>query len=164
LSSIARLFHWLEASQLGHGMRETGVWTYGIVNLGHILGIATLFGAILLLDLRMLGAWRTVPLAVFSRVTVTVAACGMTLAVATGIPMLATKAGDYIGNPFLFIKFPAIALALINIVALHRSAAWKAHRTRELLPPERRRLSVHASISLASWLTAIGAGRMIGYW
>jgi hypothetical protein len=164
LPGIARLFHWLEASQLGHWMRESGVWTYGIVNLGHILGIATLFGAILLLDLRMLGAWRGVPLAGFSRAAVTAAACGAALAIATGIPMLATKAGDYVGNPFLFIKFPAIALALINIVILHRSAAWKAHRTRELLPPERRRLSVHASISLLCWLTVISAGRMIAYW
>ena len=145
-------------------MRESGVWTYGIVNLGHILGIATLFGAILLLDLRMLGVWRSLPLAAFSRVAVTAAAAGATLAILTGIPMLATKAVDYIGNPFLLIKFPAIALALINIAVLHRSAAWKAHRTRDLLPPERRRLSVHASVSLASWLTAISAGRMIGYW
>ena len=34
------------------------------------------------------------------------------IAAASGIPMLATKAGDYIGNPFRLIKFPAIALAL----------------------------------------------------
>lgn len=145
-------------------MRETGVWTYGIVNLIHILGIAILFGAILLLDLRLLGVWRAVPLAALSRPTVTVAAIGFTLAALTGIPMLATKAADYIGNPFLFIKFPAIALALINIAVLHRSAAWKAHRTRELSPPERHRLAAQAAISLVFWLTAITAGRMIGYW
>jgi len=145
-------------------MRETGVWTYGIVNLGHILGIAMLFGAILLLDLRMLGAWRTLPLALLSRASVTAAAIGFTLAVLTGIPMLATKAGDYIGNPFLFIKFPAIALALLNVVVLHRSAAWQAHRARTLTMPEQNRLAVHAALSLGLWLTVITAGRMIGYW
>ena len=78
--------------------------------------------------------------------------------------MLAIKAADYIGNPFLLIKFPAIALALVNIAVLHRSTAWQAHRTRDLLPPERHRLAVHAAVSLAFWLTAITAGRMIGYW
>ena len=36
---------WLESSMLGHAMRNSGVWTYGVVNLGHILGVATLFGA-----------------------------------------------------------------------------------------------------------------------
>ena len=46
---------WLEGSTLGHLMRDTGVWTYAVVNLTHILGVASLFGAILVLDLRMLG-------------------------------------------------------------------------------------------------------------
>jgi hypothetical protein len=164
MADIALFLRWLEASPLGHAMRETGVWTYGIVNLGHILGIATLFGAILLLDLRMLGAWRTLPLASLSRASVTAAATGFTLAVLTGIPMLATKAGDYIGNPFLLIKFPAIALALANVIVLHRSAAWQAHRTRALSLPEEHRLAVHAALSLGLWLTVITAGRMIGYW
>ena len=56
------LLAWLESSMLGHAMRNSGVWTYGVVNLGHILGVSTLFGAVLVLDLRMLGLWRTVPL------------------------------------------------------------------------------------------------------
>jgi hypothetical protein len=145
-------------------MRESGVWTYGIVNLGHILGIAVLFGAILILDLRLLGFWRALPLAALSRASVTAAAAGFMLAAASGIPMLATKAGDYIGNPFLLIKFPAIALALLNVLILHRSAAWRAHRVRDLKPPERHRLAVHGGLSLGLWLTVITAGRMIGYW
>jgi hypothetical protein len=78
--------------------------------------------------------------------------------------MLATKAGDYVDNPFLLIKFPAIALALVNIAILHRSQAWQAHRVRALLPPEQNRLALHAILSLGLWLTAITAGRMIGYW
>ena len=78
--------------------------------------------------------------------------------------MLATKAVDYIGNPFLFIKFPAIGLALANVVLLHRSRAWRAHRQRDLEPDERRRLAKGAALSLAFWLTAITAGRMIAYW
>ncbi len=145
-------------------MRESGVWTYGIVNLVHILGIAMLFGAILVLDLRLLGLWGRVPLAALSRPLVAVAATGFGVAVASGIPMLATKAGDYIDNPFLFIKFPAIALALLNVWLLHRSQAWRAHRARDLLAGERRRLAAGAALSLVFWLTAITSGRMIGYW
>ena len=49
---------WLEMSALGVAMRETGVWTYALVNLGHIFGISLLFGAIVVLDLRLLGFWR----------------------------------------------------------------------------------------------------------
>ena len=97
---------------LGQFTRSLGVWSYGIINLIHILGIVMLFGSILLLDLRLLGAWRSIPLAALSRPTTTLAMTGFAVAVASGIPMLAVMAGDYAGNPFLLIKFPAIALAL----------------------------------------------------
>ena len=54
---MRELLTWLEASGLGHAMRGAGVWTYGITNLIHILGVATLFGSVLMLDLRLLGAF-----------------------------------------------------------------------------------------------------------
>src|SRR3954465_8891529 len=121
---------WLEGSALGHAMRDTGVWTYGVVNLTHILGVATLFGSIVMLDLRLLGLWKHIPLAALSRPTVTLAGIGLGIAVFSGSGLLATKATEYVGNPFLYIKFPAIALGLLNVLLLHRSAAWRAHRVR----------------------------------
>jgi hypothetical protein len=74
------------------------------------------------------------------------------------------KSSDYIGNPFLLIKFPAIALALLNVWLVHRSPAWQAHRTRDLTRREQMRLAAGGALSLTLWLTAITAGRMIGYW
>jgi hypothetical protein len=155
---------WLEESQLGHLMRESGVWTYAVVNLGHILGVATLFGSILVLDLRLLGFWRRTPLAALSDIVVPVATTGFIVAAVTGTGLLATKATDYIGNPFLYIKFPAIALGLLNILWLNVSPAWKERHARELAADETRRLAWAGGASLACWLTAIAAGRMIGYW
>jgi hypothetical protein len=161
---LGPLFSWLEHSWLGAFTRSLGVWSYGVINLVHILGITLLFGSILILDLRLLGAWRQIPLGVLSRPTTTMAQIGFILAVASGIPMLTVKTTDYIANPFLLIKFPAIALALVNVWLVHRSAAWRAHFTRELQPAEQRRLARGAGLSLAFWLTAITSGRMIGYW
>jgi hypothetical protein len=160
----ARLFTWLEHSPLGAFVRSLGVWSYGVINLVHIFGIILLFGSILILDLRLLGVWRQIPLATLSQPTTRMAQIGFVLAVASGIPMLTVKTTDYIGNPFLLIKFPAIALALLNVWLVHRTAAWRAHRERDLLPAEQRRLSQGAVLSLAFWLTAITSGRMIGYW
>ena len=163
-SQIAEFLRWLEHSELGVFTRSLGVWSYGIINLVHILGIIMLFGAILLLDLRLLGAWRSIPLASISRPATTVAMTGFFVAVASGVPMLAVKSSDYIGNPFLLIKFPAIALALANVWLVHRSPAWAAHKVRELTRPEQLRLAAGGALSLTFWLTAITAGRMIGYW
>jgi hypothetical protein len=155
---------WLQASALGHGMRESGVWMYGVVNLIHILGVASLFGALLVLDLRLLGFCRNVALPAISKPTVPIAVTGFVIAAVSGFCLLATKATEYVGNPFLYIKFPAIGLGLLNVAALGCLPAWKQHRSRELSSREQATLAVFGGISLACWLTAISAGRMIGYW
>jgi hypothetical protein len=155
---------WLQSSALGHAMRESGVWTYGLVNLVHILGVASLFGAILVLDLRLLGLWRNVALPAISEPVVPVATIGFVIALISGVCMLATKATDYVGNPFLYIKFPAIFLGLLNVLVLSSSSAWKEHKVRDLSQQEQSRLKMFGGISLICWITAITAGRMIAYW
>ena len=91
-------------------MRESGVWTYGFVNLVHILAIASLFGSVLVLDLRLLGVWNSIALPAVSRPAVPVATAGFGVAATTGVCLLATKATEYVGNPFLYIKFCAIGI------------------------------------------------------
>ena len=145
-------------------MRDSGVWTYGIVNLTHILGVASLFGAVLVLDLRLLGCWRSVPLSSITRPTVPVATTGFIVAATSGLFLITTNGSEYVGNPVLLIKFPAILLGIANVAILNRIPAWKARDTRALTLTEQRQLSVFGAVSLACWLTAIGAGRMIGYW
>ena len=155
---------WMQASTLGHFMRESGAWTYAIVNLTHIFGLASLFGATVILDLRLLGVWRRAPLATLADVVVPFAACGFALAATSGICLFATKATEYAGNPFLYIKFPAIAIGVVNALVLSFSPAWRARGKRELSQRENRQLAWMGGTSLACWLTAMGAGRMIAYW
>jgi hypothetical protein len=162
--TLAQFAAWLEGSFLGHAMRDSGVWTYGVVNLAHILGISLLFGSIAVLDLRLIGLWRQVPLAALSKPIVPMAAIGFLLASTTGLGLLATKTTDYLGNPFLYAKFPIIGLALLNVLLLHRSPAWKAHRLRDLSDAEKSKLARMGGASFVFWLAAISTGRMIGYW
>jgi len=146
-------------------MRESGPWTYAIVNVAHILGVSTLFGSVFVLDLRLLGVWsRRVRIADLSAPVVMVAMPAFLVAIVTGAALLATKATAYVDNPFLIIKFPAIALGMINAGILNMTPAWREVGVRALRPGERRRLAVMGGISLVSWLTAVTAGRMIGYW
>ena len=161
---MADLLAWLEGSPLGHAMRNAGSWSYGIVNLIHILGIGSLFGAVLILDLRLLGAWRSIPLASIARPTAPIAATGFVIAAMSGLCLIATNATEYVGNPFLLIKFPAIAVGFVNAAVVRQLASWKARESREPTPREQRQLSIFGGVSLISWLTAIAAGRLIGYW
>lgn len=155
---------WLEGSALGHAMRESGAWTYGLVNLTHILGVSSLFGAVLVLDLRLLGLWRRLPLASIARPTVAVAATGFVVAASSGLCLITANATEYAGNPFLLVKFPAIAVGLMNAAVVRTLTGWKAKDARELTRHEQRQLTAAGAVSLASWLTAIAAGRLLGYW
>ena len=158
---------WLEQSALGHFVRESGPWTYPLVNLAHILGIASLFGSILVIDLALLSVGRRRPPAALAAIVEAarpIALAGFLVAATSGIGLLASNGSEYAGNPFLLIKFPAIGLGLINAAIVERSTAWRALRAGQPSPADARRLTLLAVTSLTCWTVAIGAGRMIGYW
>ena len=142
-------------------MRTSGVWIYGVVNLVHILGLSTLFGSVLVYDLRLLGAWRRVPLTALETPTFTLAACGFAVAVSSGVALITTNATEYIGNPFLPVKFAAIGLGILNVAGAQLLPRWRQRRTE---PEDRLTLRLVGGTSLTCWLGAVIAGRMLGYW
>jgi hypothetical protein len=95
---------------------------------------------------------------------VPLATVGFLIAATSGLCLITTNATEYVGNPFLLIKFPAIAVGLANVAVLRRLPAWNARGTRELTRREQSQLAAAGAVSLLSWLTAVGAGRLIGYW
>ncbi len=159
---MADLAVWLEASALAR-LLKAGPWLYPLVNLAHVLGIALLVGAIAVLDLRLVGLRPGVPVEALARATVPVAGAGLALALATGPALLAVRATEYVGNPFLWAKFGAVAVALANLAALRGSAAWR-EADGSAGRHNRRRLAFAGAVSLAAWLAAVSAGRMIAYW
>lgn len=155
---------WLQHSFLGHAIRAAGVWTYAAVNLLHILGIATLLGAVIVLDVRLLGWPRNADLHSIASVTVPLSITGFSIAIASGLCMLATNGVDYAHNPFFPIKFTAIFLAIINAAIASRTIAWKRRTENDRTSRERTHLRVVGAVSLLCWISAASAGRMIGYW
>jgi hypothetical protein len=161
---LTELLTWLEASFLGQAIRDGGVWSYAFINLAHITGVATLFGSILVLDLRMMGIFRHASLAAIAVPTVPLAATGFLIAAASGLCMLSTNATEYRGNPFLLLKFGAILAGLINVAVVHHMPAWQQRGAGSFTSRQRRQLAAAGGISLSAWATAVTAGRMIGYW
>ena len=155
---------WLEGSALGQAVRGAGVWSYALINLAHLVGVATLFGSVLVLDLKLLGLFPRAPLAIVSVTSVPLAVAGFVLAVASGVCLLATNATEYKSNPFLLIKFAAILVGLCNFALVRRIPAWQNRWTNTPSERGQRRLALGGGVSLAAWATAVTAGRMIGYW
>lgn len=154
----------IEQSDLGNGVRNLGGWGYALINLSHILGIAILFGAVLLLDLRLLGWRRQIPLDAVASVTLPLVKSGFLLAVVSGTCMLSANASDYISNPFLLIKFGALVVALINVYLVRQIPAWQTRRQIEPSGSENGVLARAGFVSLVCWITVIVAGRLIAYW
>jgi len=133
---------------------------YLFVNAAHILGIGLLLGAILPLDLRLVGVIRGAPLAVIGPFLVRAAGFGLALALVTGFWLFTVKPTEYAANPAFLYKLGLLALALGNIALQHHGAGfWEA------LADDRpsARIRAGAAASLALWLAALVAGRWIGF-
>lgn len=146
----------LEATPVAAGLRVSR-WGYAAVNAGHVLGIALLVGAIVPLDLRLLGAWRSVPHPVLARVLVPAAATGLTLAVVTGLLLFSVRATDYAALPVLQAKLALVAVGAASAIALHRRHGL------ELRQAPAGRMAGHALLSLCCWLGALACGRLIAF-
>ena len=144
----------LGSSDLAQWLRFSR-WSYAAVNTTHVLGIALLVGAILPLDLRLLGAWPSVPLEPLARVLIPVAATGLALAVTTGALLFITRATEYAALDLFFVK-----LALIGTGAAH---ALYVHLGRGFQNASPRRLRLTGATSLSLWLAALVSGRMLAF-
>ncbi|GLK74157.1 DUF2214 domain-containing protein [Ancylobacter dichloromethanicus] len=141
---------WLRASWIA----------YLLVNAAHILGVAVLLGSILVLDLRLLGGLRQVPLAVIGPLHARVAAGGAGLAILTGLWLFTVRPAEYAENPAFQIKLALLAAALTNVAVQHANPAY-----RQALRGGALTVGVRASATASAllWLAALVAGRWIGF-
>ena len=146
----------LQGSELALALRFSR-WGYAFVKTAHILGIALLVGAIVPLDLRLLGLWSGIERAVLLRVLVPVAATGLALAVTAGFLLFSTRAVDYAALPLFRIKLLLILAGSSSALALH------VVHGRLLETASRPRLIQAAALSMTCWIAALIAGRMIAF-
>lgn len=130
---------------------------YLFANAGHILGIGLLLGAIVPLDLRLLGFFRRFPLEVLRPFLRRAAATGLTLAALTGLWLFSVKPTEYWDNEAFRWKLVLLTLALANILIEHRATKQP---DRAGIPAATR---VTAGVSLGLWLAVLVAGRWIGF-
>lgn len=152
----------LEATRLAHTLRDS-VWLYPLVNAGHILGIALLVGSILPLDLRLLGAWRSVPLAPIWHVLTRTSIAGFVLAAVCGFLLFMTRATEYAASTLFVSKLAVMIVALVNAVVLRRVVPAEISGIGPQVGPPNPRLRLAGGVSLVAWLTVLLLGRLVGY-
>ncbi len=150
------LFAAVEGTALAQALRSSR-WAYAGVNAAHILAIALLVGAVIPLNLRLLGVWRGVSREAVARVLAPVAASGLALALLTGPLLFSVRAREYSAVGFLQAKLVLIAVGVLSALALCRAHGLL------LKDAPRARLTGHAVLSTVCWLGALICGRLIAF-
>jgi hypothetical protein len=155
----------LEASALGQAMRQW-LWLYPAVETVHILGIALLFGSIAVLDLRLLGVSRAIPVRLLARHVLPWSVASFLLIVPSGLLMFVAHASDFISSPLFAVKMCLIMAALLNAALFHAITfrtvdVWDSQEMRNLPPPPSARLA--GALSLLLWASVITCGRLLAY-
>lgn len=151
----------LETSGVGRWMREA-LWAYPAVETVHIIGLALLFGTIVIVDLRLLGLGRSVSAVAVTRNVLPWTLAGFGVAAVTGSLMFTAHAADFATLPIFLVKMTLIVLGGLNAAWLHVGALKNAGQWEvATLPP--RRVRTAAAVSLLLWIGVIACGRLLAY-
>jgi hypothetical protein len=150
-------FDWLELSPVGTAIRDSA-WLFPVIESAHLVGLAVLGGAILIVDLRLLGFGlkQTPPVLLQTEVRPWLLGA-LTVMFATGIPLLLSEAVKCYSRPAFWVKMGALALALLFTFAVRDRIVCRG----SVLPRWQGRTL--GACSLALWLTVATAGRWIGF-
>jgi len=133
---------------------------YLLVNAAHIISIGLVVGAIVTLDLRILGLFRQYPMGTLGPPLSRVAAAGIALAILTGLMLFSVRPIAYIHNTAFLIKVGLVGLGIVNAVVLNHSDYWRLALSGNA---PRGWVQLSAFFSLGLWLSAVIAGRWIGF-
>ena len=158
--SFADIVQWMSQSWLGVAGRDI-YWVFPLAEIFHFFGLCLLMGAMLVVDLRLLG--------MFSRLSISsvlgfvpAAIVGLMINTATGIVFLCTSPENYWPSTAFRFKLLAIAIGAANALWFK----W-VEGPRLLALPDGARLDartrVVAVLSLTIWTIVIILGRLLPY-
>ena len=151
----------IERSAFAVAMRQE-LWLYPSVEILHILGFVTLVGSIAVLDLRLLGLSRQVPVRGLARHVLPWTLGALIVIVPTGLLMFMAHATDFVTNRAFLLKLSLIFVAGINAALFHVGAFRTVDRwdSGKATPAAAK---FHAALSLLTWAGVIACGRLLAY-
>jgi hypothetical protein len=161
----------LEATGLGTWVREAPtLWAYPTVLFLHTVGLGFLVGINVAVDLRFLGVGEGLPLPALRRLFPVMWA-GFWINAVSGAALILADASTKLTNPVFYVKMLLVAAGLLLMIAKGRLLTATV-----LLTPDTRtvrlkpdttyagdRTRLLAICSLAVWIAATTAGRLMGY-
>lgn len=150
----------IEDSSFSTWMRESdSPFAFYFVLLFHTFGLALLVGANSLVDLRLLGFFRSIPLAPLKRFF-RIMWIGFGINATTGLLLLASYPTKALTNPDFYIKLTIIGCAIWILVKIQKNVFSDTSITEADMMA---RGATLAKWSLLLWVGAISAGRLLAY-
>jgi hypothetical protein len=137
---------------------SSSLWAYPGLLFVHTLGMATVVGMSAMVDLRLLGFARTLPVAPLERYF-PIMWTGFWINSISGAMLLAADATTRVADPVFGVKMVLIALGIVNMVVIRR-VVFRDPNVDHAVPVLGKLL---AAASLVLWLGATTAGRLMAY-
>jgi hypothetical protein len=156
--SLLPFFDWCYQTGVGETIRDS-TWLFPVIEAFHLLGLGVTVGALLIVDLRLLGVGLSKqPVAELSAGAQPWLLGSLALMFSTGIPLFLSEAVKcYYSIPF-WIKMTSLLLALLFAFTVRRRV------TRTGIATDRPRLGrLVAIISMVLWFGVAWGGRWIGF-
>jgi len=136
------------------------LWAYPVVNALHIFSIGLIAGAITTLDLRVLGLFRDIPIALLARPLLRVAQAGVVMTLLSGFVLFSVQPENYLSNAAFQTKLLLLTLALANALIVRQLPCWRRALDNNHVYPL---LAAAALLSMLLWASTILAGRWIAF-
>jgi 23S rRNA maturation mini-RNase III len=153
------VFQWLEKTSLSVVINES-LWAFAVVEAIHLLALAVIGGAVLVVDLRMLGlVFQRQKVGDLARVAQPWFVWSLVAILVTGfILFLSLAASKYYVHTYFWVKMYFLAAAMIfSFTVRHRIIMGNDARANSMLA------KVVALVSLFLWSGVGFAGKAIGY-
>jgi Family of unknown function (DUF6644) len=151
-------FQALEAGAIGEAIRDS-TWLFPFIEAFHLVGLAVVGGAVLLVDFRLLGlGLRRQPVAELARDAQPWLIGGVLFMIGSGVPLFLAEAIKCYYSFAFWTKMAALALAIIFSFTVRRRVALAGEA--RVTPFWMR---VVGATSILLWSTVGWGGRWIGF-
>ena len=129
-------------------------WAYPAFEVVHIIGIALLVGNLALVELRVLGLGRDLPMLPLGALALRLSLAGFALAATSGLLMFSARPAELLANQAFLFKLVLLALCGVNAALFHVRGGLRRIDTVAKL---------QTALSLGLWIAVIICGRWIAY-
>jgi len=159
---VGSLLAALESSGVATTIRSS-LYLFAVIESVHVMGLATVFGTIVVIDLRLLGiASSDRPFTNIASDVFRWTWLAFAVTATSGLLMFVTNAGSYYQNVYFRAKMALLVLAALNMLLFEFTARRSVREwdRQPVAPPVGRMV---AAISLAVWISVIVLGRWVGF-